>query len=793
MDARRQTEKYINKQFDLMDEWLNFVSDPSESNNFETLSKVRDRLLRILPEITADIRQNKAHGSAVLLLALEYMLKALETGLVPEPKYRMTDLLRSCWIDMNEEYMPVLNEKSNAVSGLESWRSAMRHIAESSLQPFKVAQERILKKGDDFYYENIGTGFLIEAMPAELGGPTVQHCYEYWERNRTRIEKNAENDGDEFKQALELAFAYGRIEEHEKETLLSHAEALREYFSRLKNFGRLRYALRKLREELKRQDERISSRLRDRLRLSLENLNERDQDCELVLKIQELLDSANYAVAEEYINRLDQGKRTAPDDESGEAEPDYFAGFITQERKLSDICRKKRGEALKGWGPDALRFDPAWQSGQIEDARQLLRDWPARVTTINNANLKDLFEKLGFKNVSVEEGNHQANNYRTFKLHVKPAELNLTDYPHPIAKFGTQMDETINVVCLFGNRSVHDLLALMNTELHFGAHAILLYDNTLELQGRRELAAEFFKTTRINGFLLIDRMLVLHLSMLDKSKRLSALLQCALPYSFYQPFNPGKGVTPDEMFFGRRKELFNILDASGANIVYGGRQLGKTALLLRAKSLRHHPNRERREFAVYVDVKDRRAEEVLGMVIGKLKSDARISLPSSTVNWDDFCRLIKKSFDSQEIRSLLLLIDEADVFLAEETDLGFPVLKTLFDLKRETGNRFKFVFAGLHNVGRSKKAIENNGIFPQMADPLCIRPLSPADGRNLLKWPLSYLGFRLDDLKRIELILANTNYYPGVLHFFGHRLIESIAENYGRYYITPKIPKNSLF
>jgi hypothetical protein len=354
------------------------------------------------------------------------------------------------------------------------------------------------------------------------------------------------------------------------------------------------------------------------------------------------------------------------------------------------------------------------------------------------------------------------------------------------------MDETINVVCLFGNRSVHDLLALMNTELHFGTHAILLYDNTLEIQGRRELAAEFFKTTRINGFLLIDRILVLYLSMLDKSKRLSALLQCALPYSFYQPFNPGKGVTPDEMFFGRRKELFNILDPSGANIVYGGRQLGKTALLLRAKSLRHHPNRDRKEFAVYVDVKDRKADEVLGMVIGKLKSDARISLPSSTLIWDDFCRFIKNSFDSQEIRSLLLLIDEADVFLAEETDIGFPVLKTLFDLKRETGNRFKFVFAGLHNVGRSKKAIENNGIFPQMADPLCIRPLSSTDGRNLLKWPLSYLGFRLDDLKRMELILANTNYYPGVLHFFGHRLIESIAENYGRYYSTSKNPPYDL-
>jgi hypothetical protein len=155
---------------------------------------------------------------------------------------------------------------------------------------------------------------------------------------------------------------------------------------------------------------------------------------------------------------------------------------------------------------------------------------------------------------------------------------------------------------------------------------------------------------------------------------------------------------------------------------------------------------------------------------------------------------LEKPFDDGRIKKLLFLIDEADDFLKEETNMNFPVLSVLFSLKRETGNRFKFVFAGLHNVGRSKKAIINNGIFPQMTEPLCIRPLSPADGRNLLMRPLSYLGFRLDDddLKRLDLILANTNYYPGVLHFFGHRLIESIAENYGSYYSAEKNPPYDL-
>jgi hypothetical protein len=423
-----------------------------------------------------------------------------------------------------------------------------------------------------------------------------------------------------------------------------------------------------------------------------------------------------------------------------------------------------------------------------------LHSWPVSRERTGTAELKNFFEGMGFKTVSLEERAAQGS-YKIFKMRTERPELNLTDYLHPISRFGTQMDEVINVVCFFGTRSVHDLVNLMNVELHFGAFAIFLYDSVLDMQGRRKLAGEFFgSTSRRHPFILVDRVLFLYLAKLDKSKRLPALLQCTLPYTFYQPFNAGAGAIHDEMFFGRHQELDNILDPAGANIVYGGRQLGKTALLLRAKSLWHHPNQERKEFAVYMDAKDKKAGEILDKIIEKLRSDSSISFDRPPATWEDLCHQLKKPFDEGRIRKLLFLIDEADDFLKEETALNFPVLTTLFVLKRETGNRFKFVFAGLHNVGRSKKAIINNGIFPQMTEPLCIRPLSPADGRNLLMRPLSYLGFRLgdDDLKRLDLILANTNYYPGVLHFFGHRLIESIAENYSSYYSAERNPPYDL-
>ena len=56
-------------------------------------------------------------------------------------------------------------------------------------------------------------------------------------------------------------------------------------------------------------------------------------------------------------------------------------------------------------------------------------------------------------------------------------------------------------------------------------------------------------------------------------------------------------------------------------------------------------------------------------------------------------------------------------------------------------NKFKFVLAGVHNVCRAKNATRNNGVFGQLGEPLCIKPLSPTDALQLISRPLRYLGF----------------------------------------------------
>ena len=139
-------------------------------------------------------------------------------------------------------------------------------------------------------------------------------------------------------------------------------------------------------------------------------------------------------------------------------------------------------------------------------------------------------------------------------------------------------------------------------------------------------------------------------------------------------------------------------------------------------------------------------------------------------------------FRAGTISGMLLLIDEADDFLAAISGDDYLPLQPLVDLKRESKNHFKFVLAGLHNVCRAKNATARNGIFGQLGQPLCVKPLSPTDALQLISRPLRYLGFQVDRYPHLETILTNTNYYPSILQFFGYTLVQTMTSQYGKYY-----------
>ncbi len=103
---------------------------------------------------------------------------------------------------------------------------------------------------------------------------------------------------------------------------------------------------------------------------------------------------------------------------------------------------------------------------------------------------------------------------------------------------------------------------------------------------------------------------------------MAQLFQCTFPFTVANPYTPTSSDVPDELFFGRRRAMEQIADLHGTNLVFGGRQLGKTALLREVKRRYQAPRRG--QYVVWIDIKA--AEKFLNeMLTGwKLDGNARI-------------------------------------------------------------------------------------------------------------------------------------------------------------------------
>jgi hypothetical protein len=276
-----------------------------------------------------------------------------------------------------------------------------------------------------------------------------------------------------------------------------------------------------------------------------------------------------------------------------------------------------------------------------------------------------------------------------------------------------------------------------------------------------------------------------------RTERLPILLSCSLPYSSsFQPFVKS-GAVSDEMFIGRKSELANILDMNGYSLVYGGRQLGKSALLIRAKNRFHEP--KNRRFSFYIDALGLKDEaSFAGRLLESLREEG-FSFPfgfGAKATIGELCSGLKASQGKQWQR-MLVLVDESDSLLEEFSggERPYSQLDPLIALRKQAHNDFKIVFAGVHNVGRFASA--PSAPFGQLGKPLCIKPLSTRDSRELLVRPLEYMGFRLEP-EQTDQLLVSANFYPGIIHHVGYEIVSDLMAHYGERYDAGSNPPYAL-
>lgn len=779
-NARKQVLDAFVDRLDVMHKWLEYSGKSLDGDKLSALRSYRDGVLDIVREIESG---GQVAPDVPMSSVLVYTLGVIQTKLSGiQPVDEFAEFLRSGWISLDSKRLPVIDSSLNEVRYFEPWRNVIRHIC-SAKQSYDEAMDAI----DDPESPTFDNLQQLELIREVLGLAPMKP-----ESSAARLksaQKAADAELSNFNDALEIAYAYTRIGEVDKENLAGDASAYKERFYDQRDFGMWRGFLQALERQINDMSSQRGKQLEDSLAAS--RAKPHGDDSTLLNEAERLLkEEQNYAVVEEYLNRFDAGEYALSESLVARRNTvDDFANFISDGVfiPIFNECIRSKGRPLSAFGMDFVRnrYPAEWTSRQKDDCSRLLKSWPDSNQSSrrrgNTEKLVQLFRRMGIETRGTAElKDSRMGKYEQYEIQVKPTPKDQSDYLHPIAAFGTQMKSPMNVFVLFGHHDPVDIVNMVASKNMVGLSVVLI-DYPVSLASRRQIAEDFHsRKTRLSSFIIIDQVLALYLALRPETERLSVLLKCSLPFTYYQPFVRDGGPTADEMFFGRERELREIVNKDGASVVYGGRQLGKTALLERAESLCNLP--ERREYAVYVSIQNCGSEQLTAEKISNDIARKTTLDVSQCETLDDLAKQIDGLMRSGDIKRLLLLIDESDNFLESIKDTRYDALQPLVELKRETKNDFKFVLAGLHNVSRAKNATAQNGVFGQLGEPLCVRPLAPTDALDLISRPLSYLGFKVDLYPHLETILTSTNYYPGILQFFGYTLIETMTKQYGIYY-----------
>ena len=374
--------------------------------------------------------------------------------------------------------------------------------------------------------------------------------------------------------------------------------------------------------------------------------------------------------------------------------------------------------------------------------------------------LRSILEYLGFSVDISASSIHKGIGGRDWRQFT--VGMSVGDLARPIPQFGSLSRRQFDVVC-FWERPGADTMRNRLTTLGVSSKSrLVIYLGRLSLRQRQDLS----RGTRTEGHsaLLVDEALLIFLGR-ERDARFPCLIRSALPFTHLNPFTPFQaGDVPPEMFFGRRAMATDLQRPTGSCLVYGGRQLGKSALLKQVERVFHKPDRQhfawidnlqlvfdprsgRTTASVWIHLRDRFKE--FGLISPRVRSEQ----PEQVMEH------IAKGIESSQAM-VIAMFDEADDFLDADSRDGFRVVTRLRELMLRTNRHFKVVFAGLHNVQRFQ-GIPNQPLA-HFGSPILVGPLEPSAAHLLVKEPFECLGYRFADESVILRVLSYTNYHPGL-------------------------------
>lgn len=742
------------------------------------LNNILEAVKVLSGEIVDDL--NAKAGKVILLQTLKELESRL-TGVYREGtnKYFYIDFLKNDKVLLDEDFLPVLDEVFE-LPEFSVMARIQQHCKENCME-LAGRLKCIFAGGDDY-----GSASLILKYLSAQGYTLSDEEAEKYNIERA-IEyplKDLENKRKGFIEDIELAQSYGQIDntiENSKETIFQIMEIWYAWAVETQNYGFFVKILEEFKKKIRNDAQVRAVDLKKSLDIYLErnkSWNEDEQLRNAVSQIQERIEQQNYAAAEDLLNRLltnDFDLNTSFQQE------DNLVKFLDE----YDVNYKKT--ANSGATLRSL-MNTAGTNKDLRGGNKLLENWP-KGPGIGESTLENFLYALGFNIESVkrEEAIHgKIENYSVVLKH--PQNGRRSNYKHPVSAFGSEAEEKgFRVVCIFGKTDASRLIDIFK-EAGNAKNTLVLLDYALSLSDRRTLARKTKTDMRGKAFGVIDRVVIAYLVKHYTETAINRMLMSVImPFAFYQPYiDKSADVMPQEIFIGRKDELEKIESPTGVNIVYGGRQLGKSALLRMArKDIDHDENGDR---AILVDIKGNDYKAAAKKISAALYDEGVLAEEHITDDWSELARDIKNRLRSNDenIPYLLLLMDEADAFIESCERVKYQPFDVLKDIQSIGSGRFKFVVAGLRNVVRFKReaALGNNSGLTHL-DSLIVKPFKSVEARELLEVPLSYLGFRFPKDNETEVLISTifgtTNYFPGLLQLYCTKLVEAMQRDYAGY------------
>ena len=512
-------------------------------------------------------------------------------------------------------------------------------------------------------------------------------------------------------------------------------------------------------------------------------------------KVQQSVEEGDLVTANELIDRIRRKEHPLVEGELCEQREVFQEFYPNRSRAIDEALEDSRSSirVVERIGEDSEFAGMALGSipgAQRRSARQILEAWftlkrAGRLDDRAKVGITTIFSGLGFivRKVAVVRAER---NFGEVRVETDPLRARERC---PIPAFGSFVNGQYRLVFLWGRPTEEDIF--QHADERSGRYAtIVLYLGRLS-EARRE-AISHLARQRSRTLLVLDELLLIFLCG-ERGSRMPIFFACAIPFTYVQPFVTTAGLVPPEMFYGREQEMLEIANRHGSVFIYGGRQLGKTALLRAVERTSHRPKEG--SYAVWIDLKgegigyDRGAAGVWPIIwrvlrdISAIPNDIKEPNPNVQGRVEDFLSYLCSRFGDSSGHTLLLLLDEADKFLevdardAGTSAKGYRESSRLKALMDRTGRSIKVVFAGLHNVLRTVEG--SNHPLGHFGQPIKVGPLLLDGGwrtaEALIRQPLLASGYRFKHDSLVTRILAQTNYYPSLIQLYGSALVKAMC------------------